>query len=406
MRILYIHQYFSTPRGAAGIRSYEQARLMVEAGHDVTMLISASMLCPDEVPPGKGMLRRGKVAGLNCIVLDVPYHQTMSYARRIMAFLTFMFRCCWLVLTEPRIDCVYATSTPLTVGIPALGGKLVRAIPYVFEVRDLWPDVPLGMGILKPGIVSRVLKVAERMIYRHARVLVAVNADVGKRMLQTVGRAKPLVVAPNACDTYLFNPDRDGANWRTQHGLVDKIVCMHSGTMGRVNGLEMVLDAAAALAGDDRLRFVLIGEGKERPNLQKRVADEGLSNVLILERVSKTELADVLAVSDIGLMTVQAIPILQLNCANKFFDYLASGLPIVLNYQWWQADVLAEYEAGLAAPQGDTDTFVAHIRRLTDDAALRQRLGANARQLAETGLNRKTVVQPILDALAGLERGR
>ena len=399
MRILYIHQYFCTPQGSSGTRSYEQARAMTAAGHQVTILTSSAQLRPEEIPPGDGLLRRGRVAGVDCIVLTIPYHQTMGAAGRILSFLKFMAWCCWIVLTDKRPDVIYATSTPLTVGIPAMAAKLARNVPYAFEVRDLWPDVPMAMGILRPGPVTRLLKSAERAIYRRAEFLVAVNDDVARRMTLTVGRPRPMVVAPNACDVDLFRPDRDGSAFRREHGLEGKLLCVHTGTMGRVNGLDCLLDAAAALRDDERVRFVLIGEGKEKPHLQQRAADERLTNVLILPAAPKTDLADVLATAEVGLMTVSPIPVLQWNCANKFFDYLAAGLPIVLNYQGWQGDLLARNTCGLSAPQGDLDGFVSAIRRLADEAELRAQLGANARELAETHLNRKTVVAGILKAM-------
>ena len=402
MRILYVHQYFSTPRGATGTRSYEQARLMHEAGHEVTMLTSAAQLRPEELPPGRGLVRRGEIDGVRCIVLDVPYHQRMGYGRRIFSFLRFMIAASRIAVTERRIDLLFATSTPLTVGVPALCARWLRRRPYVFEVRDLWPDVPLGMGILEPGLAAWLLKRAERAIYRGARLIVAVNEDVGERVLQTAGKKIPLVIAPNACDLELFRPDRDGGGFRRRHGIEGKILCVHTGAMGPVNGLDDVLDAAAALRDEERLCFLLIGEGREKGRLRERVEREGLSNVRVLDGVPKTELADVLATADLGLMTVRPIPILELNCANKYFDYLSSGLPIVLNYGGWQARALAEGEAGLSAAQGDLDGFVSAIRRLAGEPELRERMAANARRLAETRFDRRKIVARILEGLDGV----
>ena len=399
-RVLYIHQYFGTPRSAGGTRSYEQARAMQVAGLDVVMLTSSAHLAPEEIPAGKGICRRGVIEGIDCIVLDIPYNQQMSYRQRIMAFLKFMAWCCRIVLTEPRIDVVFATSTPLTVGVPALVGKLIRGVPYAFEVRDLWPDVPLEMGILKPGMIAKGLKFAEHIIYRHARLWVPVNADVARVMAAGVRPPKPMVIAPNACDTYLFYPERDGTWFRREHGLEDVILCVHTGTMGTVNGLDCVLDAAAGPRGDSRMRFALIGQGNQKDHLTRRVADEKLDNVLILDGMPKEQLADVLATADIGLMTVDAIPVLEKNCANKFADYLASGLPIVLNYRGWQAEILKRSGAGLSADQGDTEGFVAAIVQLAEDADLRQRMSVAGRKLAETEMNRQTIVAPILEALS------
>jgi len=403
VRILYVHQYFATPRGSTGTRSYEQARRMHAAGHQVLMLTSAAQLRPDEVPAGRGRIRRGTVGGVECVVVDVAYRQHMGSLRRVASFLAFTILACGLALRLPRFDLVYATSTPLTVGVVALAVRVLRRIPYAFEVRDLWPEVPLAMGVLRPGLASRVLVALERAIYRRASLLVAVNDDVGARMRRTAGSGVPLVVAPNACDLDLFRPDRDGSGFRRAHGLDGRVLLVHTGAMGRVNGLDAVLDAAAALAADERLCFVLIGAGSERARLERRAAEEGLENVRFLPAMPKEELADVLATADVGLMTVRPLPILELNCANKFFDYLASGLPVVLNYEGWQARVLAEGACGLAAPQGDLDAFVAAIRRLAGAPELRRAMARNARAVAESRFARTTVLAPVLAALDAIE---
>ena len=402
MKVLHIHQYFATPRAATGTRSYELSLAMKAAGHEVTMLASTAQLRPDEIPPGRGMIRRGQIAGFNVIVLDVPYQQRMSYARRILSFLQFMFLACWVVMTEPKPDLIYPSSTPLTVGIPALLAKFFHSVPYAFEVLDLWPEVPVALGVIKRPAVIRALKFLEETLYRNARFIVAANDDFARYIRRMTHGRKEIIVVPNACDVDLFRPDIPDQGFRRRHGLEGKILCVHTGAMGPVNGLHAIIDAAEAMRDDDRIRFVLIGEGNVKESLVERVEKDKLPNVLILDAVPKVELAGVLATADIGLMTVAPIPILEWNCANKFFDYLSSGLPVALNYEGWQGRILVEHDCGLPVAQGDTDAFIRVIRRLADDAGLRSRMGANARSLACTGLNRQNVIAPLL---AALERG-
>jgi len=234
--------------------------------------------------------------------------------------------------------------------------------------------------------------------------VVAVNDDVAAVIRRKTDRRKRIIVVPNACDTDLFSPDRDGTPFRREHELEGKILCVHAGAMGPVNSLEVILDAAAALGSRDDLRFVLIGRGSRKSALQRRAQEDGLANVLFLDPIPKSELADVLATADVGLMTVAPIPVLEWNCANKFFDYLASGLPIVLNYQGWQAKWLAKAGCGLSAGQGDLGGFVEAIRRLMDDPKLRAEMSGRARHLAQGDLNRLKVVQPLLASLASGRR--
>ena len=399
MRILYIHQYFATRRGQTGTRSYEQALRMITAGHHVVMLTTNACLADGEIEQNGKRTWRGTIDGVEMRVLRIAYHQRMSYPRRVASFLSFMVRASLAAISEPNIDIIFASSTPLTVGVPALFCYLCRRIPYIFEVRDLSVDVAVAMGVIRNRMAASVLHLFERLVYRFARLIVASNEEVAQAIeAKTKGRI-PVIAVPNASDIDLFRPTRDGAAFRHEYGLDSKIVCIHSGAMGPVNGLDAVLDAAESLKTDDKIRFVLIGSGDQKPRLESRVTREVLHNVAIYDSLPKNDLADVLATVDIGLMTVTPVPMLELNSANKFFDYLAAGLPIVLNYQGWQGRALEQYGCGLSAPQGDTEAFSAAIKRLADDRELRQRMGTNARHAAVTAFSRDKVVQPLLDWL-------
>ena len=354
MRILYIHQYFATQRGRTGTRSLEQARAMRACGHEVTMLVSSAQLRDDEIPPGRGLIRRGTIAEIPVIVLHVAYDQRMGYLRRIAAFVKFMLLACWVVLSGGRWDLIYASSTPLTIGIPALAGKLCRSIPYFFEVRDLWPDIPLALGIIKDGAFARILTSAELLIYNHARAIVPANWDMARGIRHKTRNRKPTVVVPNACDIDFFNPNLRDGEFRRSHGLEDKVICIHAGPFGEANYLDSVLDAAEQLAGVGDLHFVLIGEGREKLRLKVLAAERHLSNVMFLDAIPKKDLTAVLADCDIGLVTFAETPELEWNCSNKFCDYLSSGLPIVLNYRGWHGRLLADHECGLSVTQGDS----------------------------------------------------
>jgi glycosyltransferase involved in cell wall biosynthesis len=399
MRILYIHQYFATRKGQTGTRSYEQARRLMAAGHDVVMLTSSACLTDAEIENTGQRTWRGTIDGIEMRVLRIPYRQKMSYPRRIVSFLTFMVRASLAAVAEPNIDIVFASSTPLTVGVPALFCHLCRRVPFLFEVRDLSVDVAVAMGVIRNRMVASVLHLFEKLVYRSARLIVASNEEVARTIEAKTNGSPPVISVPNACDIDLFRPTRDGAAFRHAYGLDDKIVCIHSGAMGPVNGLDAVLDVAQSLREDKRIRFVLIGSGDQKPRLESRIMDEELHNVAIYDSLPKNDLADVLATVDIGLMTVAPVPMLELNCANKFFDYLAAGLPIVLNYQGWQGRVLEQHCCGLSAAQGDREAFRDAIKRLADDEQLRRRMSTNARHAAVTVFSRERVIQPLLDWL-------
>jgi len=372
---------------------------MVRAGHRVTMLTSPAQLVPGEIPQQGGLIRPTRIDGLDALVLMVSYRQEMSLPRRAWSFLGFMVLACWVVLTRPNVDLVYATSTPLTVAVPALLGRFLRRVPFFFEVRDLWPDIPIALGLLPNPVLRFAAKALEKLAYRHALVCVAVNPDVAREMARIAGKRLDVVVACNACDTDLFRPDaRASASCAAR--IEGKVVAVHTGAMGRVNALDRILDAAAALHDEENLLFLLVGRGNERAHVIRRVARERLANVQIWDPMPKSELAGLLGEVDFGLMTVSPVPILEKNCANKFFDYLAAGLPVCLNYKGWQAELLERHGCGLSASQGDQQAFESAIRKLYGSASLRTEMAGRARRAAETELSRTAAVTPILRKLS------
>ncbi|MEZ6083391.1 MAG: glycosyltransferase family 4 protein [Phycisphaerae bacterium] len=235
MHILYIHQYFATPHGNTGTRSFEFAKPLVSAGHRVTMLTSTAQLTTNDLESAEGQRVAKFVSGIDVVALNVPYDQRMdSYGT--WAFSVFMFLACWNVLRIPKVDVIFATSTPLTIAVPAVVGHLLRRIPYVFEVRDLWPDVPVALGYVRNRVIIWMIKRLELMAYRFADAIV-LSPGVAQLIEKRLRHKIKIDIIPNCCDTELFSPDVDGTSIREAKGWSDSFVCMHTGAMGVVNGL-------------------------------------------------------------------------------------------------------------------------------------------------------------------------
>ncbi|NOX60017.1 MAG: glycosyltransferase family 4 protein [Planctomycetes bacterium] len=398
MHILYIHQYFATPNGNTGTRSYEFARRWVQAGHKVTMLTSVAQLTPadlGDVPQG-GTVRLN-VDGISVIALDIPYEQSMGVLGRLWAFLKFMVKASWCAMWCRGVDVMYVTSTPLTVGVPALVARWLRGRKYVFEVRDLWPAVPVALGYLRNPLLIWMVKRFERLIYRSASALIALSPGAAKAIRADSGPKKTIEVIPNCADLELFAPDLDGASVRHKLGWDGCFVCFHTGTMGSVNGLDVVVRAAEHHRSQSDIRFVLIGEGKEKEHLRQEKERLGLANLEILDGVPKKELPALIAAGDLGLMTVTPIPVLEHNSANKFFDYLSAGKPILLNYGGWQRELLEREEAGWGCDMNDEKSFFGRIGELKNDPAACQRMGTNARSTAESKFSRDLLAAQALE---------
>ncbi|MCG3130433.1 MAG: D-inositol-3-phosphate glycosyltransferase [Phycisphaerae bacterium] len=392
MHILYLHQYFATPRGSTGTRSYEFARRWVKAGHQVTVLTSQAQLTPEEVAlaPSTGVgsergapaVLRFDIEGVKVIALRVPYHQRMGKAARSLAFLRFMTAATRRAVTHPGVDVIYASSTPLTVAVPALAARGLRGRPFVFEVRDLWPDLPIAFGALRSGLLRRAARMLERRAYARARAVVALSPGAAEVIRSRSPKDRRVEVIPNCADVDVFTPDADGREIRRKHGWVDKFVLLHAGALGPANGLDAVVRTADGLRGDASVHFVLLGEGSERLRLEEETRRRGLTNVEFIRGVAKAAVPAYFAAADVALVIVAPLPIMQHNSANKFFDALSAGRPVLLNYSGWQRELLESAGAGAGCDLGDEEAFAARVRALKSDRAQLAEMGRRARQLA------------------------
>lgn len=394
MHILYFHQYFALPTGSTGTRSYEMARRWVAAGHRVTMICGRAEAC------GLPNRTRFEAAGIQVRIVNSVYSQKHSFSRRIWAFIFFLTAGMLEGLRVKNIDVVYASSTPLTIGIPALLLKWLRRRPFVFEVRDQWPEVPISMGYIRSPLLKKSLLWLERLIYKESSAVVALSPGMAEGVRQALGRIeKPILVAPNSADTQLFRPDIDGASVRIKMGWEDKLVVMHFGAMGTVNTLDFLVDIAEKIRHITNIHIVCIGEGKERHRLSERVNSLRLSNIEIHGPVEKERLPEMVAACDISTVIIGNYPIIEHNSANKFFDSLAAGKPILLNYSGWQREYLEKFNCGYGCQLCEQGEYIQKLMDLCTQPEKRKLLGQNARKLAEEIFNRDKIAASVLDLL-------
>jgi glycosyltransferase involved in cell wall biosynthesis len=418
MHILYIHQHFATPAGSTGTRSYEFARRWVKAGHKVTLIAGHYDIGGLQV--SGTLYQKQNIEGINVVVVGTKYSNKQSYLRRVTSFLSFCLLSIYAGLRTKGVDVIYASSTPLTVGIPAMVIKWLKHIPFVFEVRDQWPEIPIELGIITNRILIKILLWLEKTIYRNCSSIIALSpgqADGIRAVLikdlwhglpgrgSITGRMPvPLTVIPNSCDIDMFRPDIDGSTLRQRMGWGDKFVLLHTGAMGKVNGLNFVIDAAARLKEHSDIMFVLIGDGNQKPFLEGRVKELGLRNVEILSSVPKRELSDLYAAADIGLVIIGNFPIIEHNSANKFFDSLSAGKPVLLNYSGWQRKILEDNEAGFGCDLCNLDQFVEKVLHLNSHRQQIEQMGQNARRVAVEKFNRDQLAKQALELISSVTR--
>ncbi len=390
MRILYLHQFFITREGIGGTRSYEFARRFVARGHEVRMVTAGE---------GDRTVDGIEVVGASGAYSDYMTATALSYPRRILAFARFAAGSALAALRGPRPDVIYATSPPLTMALPAMLASLRWRAPFVFEVRDLWPEAPIQMGALENPLLRALARGLERLVYRRAAAVIALSPGIRDGVLEAGAPVAAVELVPNAADLELFSPERDGSELRERLGLGDRFVVSYFGAMGEANDLTQVVEAAALL-DPEQVAFVLLGGGKRRSELEELARSRGAANVLFEDPVpDKSSVARLAAASDACLTVFKDVPVLATNSPNKLFDTLAAGRPAIVNTDGWMRELVEQNEAGLFARPGDARDLADKVEQLRADPELARRLGRNARALAERDFGRDQLAARALEVL-------
>jgi len=390
MKVLYFHQHFSTPLGSTAIRSYQMAQKLIARGHEVT-LVCGSYAGGDTGLQGPFVKkkRRGRVNGINVIELSLQYSNNDNFIKRSFTFLTFSLRSIIFALAEDY-DLVFATSTPLTAGIPGIFAKWIRNKPFIFEVRDLWPELPKEMGVITNPLVLGLMSALEWITYKSAKALIALAPGIAEGICRRGIPPEKVATIPNGCDLDIFG-NKNIQPWRPKGVLPQDIMAIFTGTHGIANGLDAVLNAAAELKKrkNNFIKFVLIGQGKLKPTLMERAQREDLTNIIFLDPVNKTKLAGLLAASDIGMQILANVPAFYYGTSpNKFFDYIAAGLPVLNNYPGWLADLIKEHKCGFVVEPDNPIAFANALEYAHEHRDILKRMGKAARKLAETKFDR------------------
>ena len=402
MKVIYFHQYFSTPRGAVGTRSYEMARRLVERGHQATIVCGS-------VGGGETGLsspfvngrRRGAVDGIDVIEFDLSYSNADRFQKRTVTFLKFALRSVGVALSEPY-DVVVTTTTPLTAGIPGIFARWLRGKPFVFEVRDMWPELPHAMGVIRNPLVLWAMGVLEWVSYRSAHRRIGLSPGIVDGIARLGVPRDTIAFVPNGCDLVIFGGKVEA--WRPAEIAPGDLMAAFTGTHGMANGLDAVLDAAAELKRRrrDDIKILLIGRGQLKPSLIARAQAYGLDNVIFHDPVNKAKLAGLMAGTDIGLQILKNVPAFYYGTSpNKFFDYIASGLPVLNNYPGWLAGLIEQHECGFAIPPDNPAAFADALEKAADDRNALKEMGQRGRALAEREFDRAKLADRWVDWVEG-----
>jgi glycosyltransferase involved in cell wall biosynthesis len=381
MKVLYFHQHFNTPLQSGGTRSYEFSKQLIEKGHSVCMVCGeyAKLNLPNTNIKN---VYRGIIDGIDIIQIALPYSNNDGIIKRAITFMKFAWKGIQIAMKEDY-DILLATSTPLTVGIPGIISKIFRKKKFIFEVRDLWPELPKALGMKNPFLLAG-MSLLEWLSYHYADACIGLSPGICEGIKKRSQKRKLIKMIPNGCDLEMFKP--------AVHDSFSEKIAIFTGAHGIANGLDAVLDAGAQLKkmGRDDIVLAFIGDGKLKEHLIQRAKRENLNNCRFHDPLPKTELAKIISSANIGLMILANIPAFYYGTSpNKFFDYISSGLPVLNNYPGWLADMILEHQLGMVVPPNDPESFAQGLIKLMDDEAFRKQCALNARQFAEDNFSRK-----------------
>lgn len=356
MKILYLHQYFATPESNGGTRSYEMAKRFIANGHEVTFVTTSAFLSLNySFKTGWNELT---IDGIRLYIYHLPYSNKDSFIKRIWKFISFSFLSTLKSLSI-KADVVLATSTPLTIAIPGVIYSKLKRRPMVFEVRDLWPELPIAVGAINNSMLIKLAQCLEKFAYKNATRLVGLSPGMCDGIIKQGITPDKVTLATNSCDTALFDVSENiGIEYKKEKldFLNGRKLVVYTGTFGLINHVSYLPKLAAQMKEiDPNICFIAVGDGMEKEMVVNEAKDLGVldDNLFILSPVPKTEIVKLLSAADLSLSLFGPIQEMWHNSANKLFDALASQTPIAINYGGWQKDFIEEYQCGLVLDSND-----------------------------------------------------
>ena len=395
MKIIYLHQYFKFPNESGGTRSFDLATGFLDSGHHVEMLTSTSNI---EYKKKKRWTKINK-NGLVVHYVYLPYANEMSYIRRSIVFFKFLWLSTFKLLSL-KGDLVLTTSTPLTVGIPALIKKWFHKTPFIFEIRDVWPEVVIAIGAVKNKIIQRLLYFLENLIYKNASAIVPLSIDMKNSITSRYPNLAsiPIQVIENISeiDRFQNSVNTNNSVLKEKIGFCPRFTILYAGTFGRVNGLDYVVNLASKLIDlDPSIVFVMLGDGSEKEAVLQKAVDKNLlnKNIYILDSVAKKDLSQLYYECDMGSSFVVPIKELWANSANKFFDTLAAGKPILINHDGWQKELIEMENIGYVLPTVIDHNAAKKFELYTKDEALISEQKNNGLNIAKANFSKDVAVK-------------
>lgn len=409
MRITLLCQYFPPEMGAPSARTYEHARHWASLGHEVTV-VTGFPNHPTGVirPEYRGyFIKREQTDGIDVLRTWVYVAANRGFTKRVLNFLSFFLSSFILgALKTGRTDVVIGTSPQFFCAVSAFLLSRIKRVPFVFEVRDIWPQSAVELGALRNPLVIRALRTIESFLYRRAALIVAVADSTRLYLLEKGIPAGKIAVIPNGIDAkFLMAVVAAPREVRAELGLEGKFIVSYIGTHGMSHALETVLSAAQILRSDDSIHFLFVGEGAEKEKLERVAGERRLRNVTFLGQQPRETLLAFYRASDVSLVPLKKLLIFTKVLPSKLFELMGASCAIVCSVEGEAASLVERAEAGLCIQPENVDQLVDAIRRLRSAPEVVARFGVNGRRFVTTHYLRSTLAERYLEALSKVVGG-
>ena len=399
MRTLLIHQAFVSPQEAGGTRHYELGKHLLTDGQEFAIVASdLSYLSGKRTVEGKRLVTKQQIDGIEVLRAYTYPSLHRSFIWRIVTFLSFMVTSVIAGLRAGKVDLVMGTSPPIFQAFSAWVISFIRRRPLLLEVRDLWPEFAIDMGVLTNPVLIKLSQLLESFLYARATHILVNSPAYRTYLIEKKGVAPHKVsLVTNGVDTAMFDPNDDGAALRKELGLTDKFVITYAGALGMANDIQTILRAADRLRSNEEIHFLLVGDGKERSKLEALAQELALTNVTFTGARPKSEMTRYLAASDACTATLKNIPMFKTTYPNKVFDYMAAARPTLLAIDGVIREVVEAGEGGIFVEPGDDAAFAEAALHLSQNREQARQMGITARAYVAQHFERSDQAQQFVE---------
>jgi glycosyltransferase involved in cell wall biosynthesis len=397
LRILYFYPYFSTSKGSWGTRVHEFTREWVKENNVSVTVITAVYYKSDIVKTR--LIERKSIDGVDVIIIGISINNKDGFFKRILSFLIYSILSTFYALTL-KYTIAIASSGPITVGIPGLVSKWIRRKKLVFEVRDLWPQGAIELGVLKNRMVIFVARWFEKICYKSSDLIVALSPGM-KREIQLINQTNEVINISNAANLELFGTEVivDLA----KYNLTTNNYAVYAGNIGKVNHVEWLFDVAKKLTTiESKFKIVLIGDGQLKDLLQKRKELEGVVNIEFLPLMPKEVMVGYLQKAMVSLVPLASLPVLQTSSPNKLFESLAAGVPVIQNTNGWIKEFVDSESCGFTVNSEKVDELYELLLELSGDLTWREHYAERAREVAKREFDKNKLAKKFITALSNV----